>query len=1769
MRFTPSIFDGAKSRNFIGNNANHGRVTVDPYWQLKTTPPVYGSSYRGPFRYYTDGAPIEYEVPSIKTISWNRSNTQDLASCNISMYNTWHNLNEEEQELAGQLGKPGYFWPKRGQGDSAITWEQSPGKGAYTKDGVWDANFSWENVLVEDVIIRTYEGRGGKPTPGNFKSIQDNIDDDELLITGVWIVNSVTAGSDGTLTLNCTDIGRILIDQMVFPPVIPGTVYPLEYYPPGRSAFDSPWGPKLKRSEIYIPESSGIIDNISPAKKGEVWIRGFNSSADADTTVNSIHPISHAVDGDWDTYAMSEAYETMTGGKPYFEFLPGSDPEFGSGINSLKVKTWGGGYTVYISIAEDPDPDNPSSTSVWKGAENIPGGGIKYVKKAVIPLYLPDGMEEPMDIDLSDVVWVDDDGDEIDDPFERFSPNTYYAHKVRLTFENLQYSHIPDGTARYRCGIRDLVFFRDGANLNGYSPDFAALPWTFALEQHPTRGYWVIDTVGRVHGFGDASDYDWNRFGDVPIQSYEPNNRAVGIAAHPSGEGYWVVDWIGRVWAYGAAAEGATAVPTTSRYNFGEYKIPDPYVGQNQQGKVGVRGIAATHTGDGYWVIYSNGVIRGFGDAAPNYATIPANDVATFMDWFLEENYTTGRYVPYSIGLKATAIASHPKKMGFWVTDGSGQVWAFGDVTTKGQLKNRTYLSSKIAGTFKLQNLEWATSIESTPSGDGYWIGFGSGRVASFGDAKKLGKNPYVFDAIRADSPENVIFDDADNFDPSFFRDVMWGLARDPSGDGFWVLKASGEVVPYQADFWGAPGYDGLTGIKWHDGNFNGDYKNIVADILRWGGWTFYDPDLLDTEEPGVFGNLESTGIITDTIISSDKFDKKTLIDVIKELAEVVGYEFRIDESGAAIFASPNWWKAGNFDETGIEIYVDETTGERVEEGDVGAIPFIPVLHEEEDLMGYTVTLSSTDKRSEIIIGTDIPDPKDPSRTGYIIHTPPHSLETVAGGVNTMRGIERTAIWISQLFENEQERKLMAELIGLHSWFASRSGNVTVVGNPAISVNDQVRLVERNTSETFIHLVNSIDSNLDNDTGVYTMSIGTHWMGSADNWVIKTEDEPSEYVYTVISDNLNSWQAKTNRGLTGGGGQDESLITASGSFDNSVTEITAIPEMIVLGDSMSYLDSTLNGLTGDRWPNLLEDSGTVVTVKNGAMSGYTTQDLVDDPIVDPESTDALVIFIGANDQNTSLSGVSVNDFSQNLLTLLDSYPAGRQLIVFPWPWTGYPSGETDPAPTEIEYDSYAQAAKEATASRNIRFLHMGDVVDTLMSNTDATNFDDYIVDEIHPSALGHQLLADYIASSLHISYGDVSNWSFSGTFRTVGIINNTRIKVDVMSNLGENVFIEIFSGSDVIFAEQLNAHGQVLTIGTLGNAGMEEYTYTITGTPTNRGMGRLRLAFVGDGTVVSTVDDTIVFLDVDLAEPEEVTTIPEPSDPDFEIVPGADVLFGWSASSTNLISQRIANGYSEPEIWRHFIGDIPQVSTMAVGGGPWSPELPVHLSFKPNISGSVSLWSTALENYLRKGKVAGQVTYVTVWHEPENDLDESWMASASNFRRALNEVTRICRKLTAEGVGKFYSAPVMMTYTLNPSSGRDIEDWLDLSLVDYDIIAWDPYPNDHGYIHAINATVDMDATTHADNIVAAMEYSDSVGKPWSIAEMGTARFHSEMGSLGVSSYTSTDRANYMVEFANFVSGLSSPPVYVCLFTFGECNIDEDPEKTAMNAIIAG
>lgn len=1786
----PPFFDTVKTRNFLGDAAPHGRVTVSPFWSLSKTSPIYGNSIKGPFRYYTDydagtSTPNvdEYEVPSIKSISWNRSESQDVATCTITLYNSWHNTNSETPELSTQLGKKGYFWPKRGTGDSELTWGQTAGTGAYKKDGTWDPSFSWENVLVEDALLRTYEGYGGIPTSGNYVSIDQNLDDENLLITGVWIVNSVQGGSDGMMTLECSDIGRILLDQIVFPPLIPGALYPLEYYPPGQSAFDSTWGPKIKdklRGDNVGRDEFGREVSTSPASRGEVWIRSFNSSADSDATVNVTHPASHSVDGNWETYALSEAYETTDGGKPYFEFLPGGSTITGSGIDSFGLKTWAGGYTVYISVAEDPNPSSPSSTSVWKGSENIPGGGIAYVKKVHIPLTLPDGMENYMFYDLEEMT-----EDELADrtPANGYgttnnppAANTYYAHKVRLTFENLYYSHVPNGSDhRYRAGIREFTLFRNGRKLSSYNSDLDLLPWTFTMAQHPTRGYWIADGDGNVYGFGDAADYDSTGFGQISMEG-DSTNRVVGMAPHPSGEGYWVVDWMGNVYAQGVAT------------HYGDFPVPNPYVALGQQGKVQARGIAATYTGEGYWVLYSNGGVAGFGDAAPNSNFVPATDVATFMDDFLTRTYRVGTYVPYQLGLKGTAIASHPKRYEYIVTDGSGQVFKSVDGgpliwQRKQGLYNRIYNGDEIRYTessildpatytsslFRLQPLEWATDIEYSTTGDGWWIAFGSGKVASFGDATKLAKNPYVFESIGRVFEENIIVDDITEFiDVLGFREILWSLAKDPDGTGFWVLKANGEVIGYEADFWGQPGYEGLTGYRWHDGNFDGDWKNIVKDILIWGGFLLYDPDITETEEPSVYGLLESTGIITDTTVPPDKFDKKTLMDVIKELTEVVGYLFRITEEGRAQYASPNWWRAGNFDQDGNPIYVSSVTGDRVAADDEDAIPYIPIVHEDEDMLNYGVTLSGTDKRSVIYIGTDLPDPKDPTRTSYVKHIPPSAIEEYSG-VSAMRGIERPAIWVSQLFENERERKLMAELIGLHAWFSSRAGSASIIGNPAITMDDQIRLVEQNTSETFIHRISAINSSLDNDTRVYTMDLTTYWLGDADDWVIATEPkEASEYVYTVISNELNSWQSRTNRGLTGGGSFDAGVFTVSGQFNRTVFEVNAIEEMIVLGDSLSYLDSTLNGLTGDRWPNLLEDSGVVTVVKNGAYSGYTSQDLIDTPIVDPEPTNALVLFVGANDQNVSLSGVSVEQYSQNLIYLLNNYPADRQLVVFAWPWTGYPSGEPDPAPTLEEYTAFRDAAEAAAGQVGAGFLDMGTVVSSIAAANGDSNWDDYIVDEIHASALGHQLLAESISSKLYVDYGDDTNWQFSGNIITNGVIEDIMMRVDVLSNLGANIFMEIYDGSSLIRNIEIRNHGQDISIGTLGELGEEKtYTYVINGTPLNRGTGRIKLTFTADTATSPFVEDVLLFLNSDSPVPDQgddVVDIPtEPTTPPPVIGTSSGVQFGYCANSHSHLQSLISSGMGTPAIWRHFLTDNINSTTA------WDSGIPLHISFKPDISQPVSTWSADLETLLRReGNSSGQVTYVSIWHEPENDTGNSNMGSAANFRRALNEVTRVCRKLTAEDAGgTFYSTPCLMDWTLNPSSGRDVEDWIGLDLVDYDVIAWDPYPNDHGVIPAIDVDLPMSSTTHADNIRECMDYAVSVGKPWAIAEVGTRRYDAEMSSAGVTSYTSTQRAQYMVDLAEFITTLDTLPIYVCYFTYGDNSVLENPELSTMNSIM--
>ena len=1221
MRVNKKIFDLIDTGRFIGSNRPSGRVTVEPDFMLNLTIPTYGDTLRGPYRYYVDAADtrVEVEVPQIKSIQIDRSLSQDIATCKIVMYNQFHNDNSVVPELATQLGKPGYFWPRRGESaESQLLWNQSTATGATLRDGTVDPSFEWTNVLIPNALLRTYQGYGGQGL-----SIEGAVAADNIMVTGVWLIDRISGGTDGTILLECRDVGRLLLEQIVFPPLVPDSLYPLEYYPPGKSAFDSSFGTKPVTGVglVSVAEVRLFFDDSS-----------FGSGAIAG------HYGSESADMNTENFSWSPAWTTPTEGASYhwwsYRFsATGADNQV---IDAVSFRAWAGGYTAYVSVY---------SSGAWQGTETVPqvgSGNVPYLKKIQVPYNLPDGFEEEITVQL-------------DAPIS--------AQYVRITLgPSYYYSGVSDGSNNYyRSGLRTVIAQRTGDKVPDYYAPFNEVLWTFAMASHPVRGYWVADDDGWIYGFGDAANYDSSTYGQVPLAFSAGINGAnnvhlVAIAAHPSGKGYWTLDNTGKVHAYGAASFYGELYVGVHAYMDGVYATD----------------IAATHTGNGYWVSYSDGTIWGYGDATPSYTYLPFTTITNYMInsgpsylYLYPAANPYGfeiRYAPstaYSFSRRCTSIVGHPTKMGFWATDGSGQVFAYGDCQFHGELQYRTYNQGG-ANEFKINSSEWAVTIETTQSGNGYWLMFNSGHIASFGDAINQGTS-YIY---QGNSQIGDIPVSSAGQDWSFFRALAWNISRDPDGSGFWVLLADGSVLGYNADWWGHPGWKNRGGFRWHDGNAK-DRSEIVKDLLAWSGFTYYnsgDPGssgtyqsvatattsgapwsitsgsytlslqssgnlelsrsgtvvfesktsghpaasitmksngefvvadggvtlwgsgtwmypnatlrlyaagqlaiadsdgevvrvLYSSEEedarPPVLGNIESTGVPTTSTLGGDKWDKRTVIDCINELKQSVGYDFRVDEEGLPQFQSPNFWEAGNRSSAGIKLFAKyEVDGSwnLVAEGTPGAEPFIPELHEAVNLINYQASLDGESLRSEIIVGSDLPDKNDPSRTKYARFIPPSATEEVRPGVPALRGISRPAAWINTSFENETENLLMAELISLRMWFSQRTGSSTIVGNPGLSLGDQVRMIERNTSETYIHMINSISSTLDLDSGSYQMQISTSWLGDANDWVITSNNTYNPITHVGVSERVDRWQLALNRGLTFHG-DGTSIATLNGGFN--------------------------------------------------------------------------------------------------------------------------------------------------------------------------------------------------------------------------------------------------------------------------------------------------------------------------------------------------------------------------------------------------------------------------------------------------------------------------------------------------------------------------------------------------------------------------------------------------------------------------------------------
>lgn len=448
--------------DMTGMNRPVGRITVGKNkvrGHISTSKP-------GTWREDLFDQPRQVELGFVKSIDIQRSTDQDAATCTIVVYNDQMMPGAyAPQGIDTGIGRPGYRSPTRGEtpaitgstyelisGDSGrfpTSWnypypEGEPGDGLWTWTNPITGQQSYgfriydggtgefggasaehnRALLIPNRVIRTFQGYGsdnfdenGEHYPAGHPEYVHPADDAQLVQTGIWMVDRVVFGVDGFITLECRDLAKLLLEQFVYPDMVPIERFPLIYCP------RMEWTESETRN-VAAQVGSNVITGLG-APSGQ-----YSSSNDVHYGHNASvfgHRPSHAFDGKLDTYFLSVGNISPTVSFAY-EYVTGNAG--GNKVNQVIVNTVKTGYWCYVGIYENGS---------WQGTGTVPyedfpdypnRANVKFVKRYTIT----------------------EGGDNI-----LTLPRTYNAQFVRVTFYKLQnftssgYLPYP-----YRVGVRKL-----------------------------------------------------------------------------------------------------------------------------------------------------------------------------------------------------------------------------------------------------------------------------------------------------------------------------------------------------------------------------------------------------------------------------------------------------------------------------------------------------------------------------------------------------------------------------------------------------------------------------------------------------------------------------------------------------------------------------------------------------------------------------------------------------------------------------------------------------------------------------------------------------------------------------------------------------------------------------------------------------------------------------------------------------------------------------------------------------------------------------------------------------------------------------------------------------------------------------------------------------------------------------------------------------------------------------------------------------------------
>lgn len=270
-------------------------------------------------------------------------------------------------------------------------------------------------------------------------------------------------------------------------------------------------------------------------------------------------------------------------------------------------------------------------------------------------------------------------------------------------------------------------------------------------------------------------------------------------------------------------------------------------------------------------------------------------------------------------------------------------------------------------------------------------------------------------------------------------------------------------------------------------GNYD-DFSDIIKKLLAYGGFYWpsdvmatntltdrtvvYNPAPSDDPVLGkgrIWGDIEGTGTHAATELTVDIWDKKPLMDGISYIRDIVAFVFFVDETGGAVWRSPNIWQIGN--------YVGDLAWNA---GFQAGLNNLLTIDESITLMDISVALSSRDVREWVFVANSF------GQFGA----------TSAGWNPYPTGLQRVSGWTDQNFQRTDEAQIMADLIMIRQMFQYRTDKIVIPGMPAFQIDDQVRVIERVTNEGYVHYINGIDSSFDMESGEWTYTLATQWLGT-------------------------------------------------------------------------------------------------------------------------------------------------------------------------------------------------------------------------------------------------------------------------------------------------------------------------------------------------------------------------------------------------------------------------------------------------------------------------------------------------------------------------------------------------------------------------------------------------------------------------------------------------------------------------------------------------